>query len=100
MTLLSFCCLTYFASSQNLDSEIDKLYQVKNNKPGFSVAVFKGDKIIVEKQYGISNLDSIILVTKETVFDIGSIAKQFTAGAILLPENQGKLSIVGVTKKL
>ena len=45
MTLLSFCCLTYFASSQNLDSEIDKLYQVKNNKPGFSVAVFKGDKI-------------------------------------------------------
>ncbi|WBX73002.1 serine hydrolase [Tenacibaculum pacificus] len=91
--LLSFCLLTNFASSQNLDSEIDKLYQVNNNEPGFSVAVFKGDKITIEKQYGSSNLDYNIPVTKETVFDIGSIAKQFTAGAILLLENQGKLSI-------
>jgi len=93
ITLLSFCCLTNVASSQNFDSEIDSLYQVKNNEPGFSVAVFKGDKITTEKQYGISNLDYMIPVTKETVFDIGSIAKQFTAGAILLLENQGKLSI-------
>jgi len=93
MTLLPFCCLTYFASSQNLAPKIDSLYQVKNNEPEFSIAVFEDDKIIMEKQYGISNLDYMIPVTNETVFDIGSIAKQYTAGAILLLENQGKLSI-------
>lgn len=91
--LSSFCLLTNFASSQNLDSQIDKLYQVNNNEPGFSIAVFKGNEIILEKQYGSSNLDYNIPVTSETVFDIGSIAKQFTAGAILLLEHQGKLSI-------
>ena len=91
--LSSFCLATNSASSQDLDSQIDKLYQVNTNEPGFSIAVYKGDKIIVEKQYGSSHLDYNIPVTNETVFDIGSIAKQFTAAAILLLENQGKLSI-------
>lgn len=89
----SFCLLTNASSCQNLDSEIDKLYQVKNNEPGFSIAVFKGNDIILEKQYGCSNLDYDIPITDETVFDIGSIAKQFTSAAILLLENEGKLSI-------
>jgi CubicO group peptidase (beta-lactamase class C family) len=81
------------ATSQNFEPEIDNLYQVKNNDPGFSVAVFEGNKIIFEKQYGSSNLGYNIPVTKETIFDIGSIAKQFTAAAILLLEQEGKLSI-------
>lgn len=81
------------AISQNIDLKIDSIYQVKSCQPGFSIAVFKGDKIILEKQYGISNLDYNIPITYETVFDIGSIAKQFTAAAILLLENEEKLSI-------
>lgn len=81
------------ATSQNIDLKIDSIYQVKGNQPGFSIAVFKGDKIILEKQYGIANLDYNVPITNETVFDIGSIAKQFTAAAILLLENEGKLSI-------
>lgn len=81
------------SASQSIDSTIDSLYQVKDNQPGFSIAVFKADKIVLEKQYGIANLDYNIPITSETVFDIGSIAKQFTAAAILLLENEGKLSI-------
>lgn len=81
------------ATSQNIDLKVDSLYKVNSNQPGFSIAVFKGDKIILEKQYGIANLDYNIPITNQTVFDIGSIAKQFTAAAILLLENEGKLSI-------
>lgn len=81
------------ATSQSFDSKVDSLYQVNSNQPGFSIAVFKGDKIILEKQYGIANLDYNVPITNQTVFDIGSIAKQFTAAAILLLENEGKLSI-------
>lgn len=81
------------ATSQSVVSKVDSLYRVKGNKPGFSIAVFKGDKIILEKQYGIANLDYNVPVTNETLFDIGSIAKQFTAAAILLLESQGKLSL-------
>ena len=81
------------ATSQSFDSKVDSLYQVNSNQPGFSIAVFKGDKIVLEKQYGIANLDYNVPITNETVFDIGSIAKQFTAAAILLLEHEGKLSI-------
>jgi len=81
------------ATSQNTDSKIDSLYQVKGNQPGFSISVFNGDKIILEKQFGIAHLDYKVPITNETVFDIGSIAKQFTAAAILLLDNERKLSI-------
>ncbi len=93
LVLLTFYLLTNLVSSQNLNSKIDRLYQVNDNEPGFSISVFKGDKIITEKQYGIANLNYNIPITGETVFDIGSIAKQFTAAAILLLEEKGKLSI-------
>lgn len=81
------------ATSQSIVPSVDSLYKVSSNQPGFSIAVFKGDKIILEKQYGIANLDYNVPITNQTVFDIGSIAKQFTAAAILLLEDEGKLSI-------
>ncbi|MEM9917937.1 MAG: serine hydrolase domain-containing protein [Bacteroidota bacterium] len=80
-------------SSQDVTAKIDDLYQVKENAPGFSIAVFKGNDLLVEKQYGKSNLSYGTPITPQTVFDVGSIAKQFTAAAILLLKNQGKLSI-------
>lgn len=79
--------------SQGLESRIDSLYAVKESNPGFSIAVFKGNEIIFEKQYGIANLDYNVPISNETVFDIASIGKQFTAAAILLLEEEGKLSI-------
>ncbi|MDO6808816.1 serine hydrolase domain-containing protein [Zobellia galactanivorans] len=81
------------ATSQSIVSSVDSLYKVNNNQPGFSIAVFKGNEILLEKQYGTAYLDYGIPITNETVFDIGSIAKQFTAAAILLLENEGKLSL-------
>lgn len=90
---LSFCLQTYFVNSQNFNSEIDNLYQANNNEPGFSIAVFKGNEIILEKQYGSSNLDYNIPIISKTVFDIASISKQFTAMAILLLEKEGKLDL-------
>ncbi|WP_040278924.1 serine hydrolase domain-containing protein [Psychroserpens damuponensis] len=92
-TVSSFYLLATQVNSQNIEADIDKLYQVDPNQPGCSIAVYEGDEIIVEKQYGSSNLDYNIPVTSNTVFDIGSIGKQFTAAAVLLLEHQGKLSI-------
>lgn len=80
-------------NKKNIKAEINKLYEVNENEAGFSIAVFKGDSIILERQYGNANLDYDIPITEKTVFDIGSIAKQFTAAAILLLEEEKKLSI-------
>ncbi|WP_299680593.1 serine hydrolase domain-containing protein [uncultured Dokdonia sp.] len=79
--------------SQNIASKIDRLYEVHEDEPGFSIAVFKEDAIILEKQYGTAHLDYDTSITSETVFNVGSIGKQFTAAAILLLEQEGKLSI-------
>jgi CubicO group peptidase (beta-lactamase class C family) len=66
---------------------------VGESEPGFSVAVYQGDKIILERQYGSAALEYNIPISSETVFDVGSIGKQFTAAAILLLELEGKLSL-------
>jgi len=91
--LIALCIFPKIVFAQNIASKIDKLYQVKDNEPGVSVAVFKKDDILFQKQYGTTNLDYNIPITSQTVFDIASISKQFTAAAILLLEAQGKLNI-------
>jgi CubicO group peptidase (beta-lactamase class C family) len=60
---------------------------------GFSgaVLVVKDGKVILAKGYGMANRERKTRVTLDTVFDIGSLVKQFTAAAILKLEMQDKL---------
>ncbi|MGL4609829.1 MAG: serine hydrolase [Trueperaceae bacterium] len=45
----------------------------------------------MKRGYGLANLEYDIPITPSTVFDIGSVSKQFTAACALLLEYQGKL---------
>jgi len=65
----------------------------KPGSPGCALAVARGGRIIYEKGYGLANLEEKVNITPQTVFDIGSTSKQFTAASILLLERQGKLSV-------
>ena len=58
-----------------------------------AVLVAKGDTILLDKGYGAANLDWNIPNTPATRLRIGSLAKQFTAAAILLLEERGKLKL-------
>lgn len=62
---------------------------------GFSGAVLiaDGNKIILKKGYGDANRAAETPITTATLFDIGSVTKQFTAAAIMLLEKDGKLSV-------
>ncbi|MEJ2245760.1 MAG: serine hydrolase, partial [Acidobacteriota bacterium] len=64
-----------------------------------SVLVARGDEILFHKSYGSANLEWDIPNTTLTRFRIGSLTKQFTAAAILLLEEQGKLSVDDPVKK-
>ncbi len=57
-----------------------------------SVLVALNGEIIVSKGYGFRNIERGLKNTPTTVFDIGSITKQFTSAAVLKLEMQGKLS--------
>ena len=62
---------------------------------GFSGAalVAKNGEVILHKAYGLANIESGTPNTLDTIFDIGSLTKTFTAAAILQLEAAGKLSI-------
>lgn len=65
----------------------------KTGVPSASVAIVQHGVIVYTQAYGKAKLDPPVNATPEMRYSIGSISKQFTAAAILLLEQQGKLSI-------
>ena len=85
--------LTISMTFAQIEKEITNLFEEVGSRPGAIVGVFKDGKIEFQKAYGLANLDYDIPITSKTVFDVGSVAKQFTATCIFLLEQQGKLAI-------
>jgi D-alanyl-D-alanine carboxypeptidase len=61
--------------------------------PSASVALVKGGKLVFAHAYGKAQLEPAKAATPDMRYSIGSISKQFTAAAILLLQEQGKLSL-------
>lgn len=61
--------------------------------PGAAVAVMKDGKIVFSKGYGYADLESDRPITPSTIFHVASVSKQFTAFAIAMLADQGKLSL-------
>lgn len=61
--------------------------------PGAAVAVSKEGKIVFSKGYGYADLESGRKITPSTIFHVASVSKQFTAFAIAILADQGKLSL-------
>lgn len=73
---------------------IDAVFAQWNERtPGAALAVVRDEQIVYARGYGMANLDHSIPITPETVFDVGSVSKQFTAACIVLLEQDGKLSL-------
>ncbi|WP_109439031.1 serine hydrolase [Aquimarina sp. AU119] len=95
--LLTTSCSKDDESSPNEDSQKVQLIQLLNEKEvdGFygSVLIKKDSEILINNGYGFKNLAEDQKNDPNTIFDIGSVTKQFTAAAILKLEMQGKLSV-------
>ncbi len=61
--------------------------------PSASIAVVKGGKLVYTHAYGLAHIKPDVAATPEMRYSIGSVSKQFTAAAILLLQEQGKLSL-------
>lgn len=77
-----------------LEKKVNEIFQEYNtNKgPGCAVAIISNGKVIVQKGYGMANLEHDIPITTSTVFDIASVSKQFTGFAISSLIQEGKIS--------
>lgn len=84
---------TSFNKNQ-IEKNIDSLfYGYEEMEPGLAIGVIKNDELVIQKQFGLANMEHQIPITSETSFHVASVSKQFTAFAILLLENEGKLSL-------
>ena len=61
--------------------------------PGLTLKIIRDGKTIKTAAYGLANVELNVPTKPETVFEIGSITKQFTAAGILLLAQEGKLSV-------
>ncbi|MEO5648128.1 MAG: serine hydrolase domain-containing protein, partial [Chitinophagaceae bacterium] len=66
---------------------------IERNIPGLSLAVIRDDVPVKVKGYGFSDIENKITVNPETIFQSGSVGKQFTATAILQLKEEGKLKL-------
>ena len=61
--------------------------------PGLTLIIIRDGEAIKTAAYGLANLELNVPATPDTVFEIGSVTKQFTAAGILLLAQDGKLSV-------
>jgi D-alanyl-D-alanine carboxypeptidase len=82
-------------SNGDLTSAMDKVASAvyKPGAPGAAIIVVKGGRVIFRKGYGLANLELTVPVRPETVFRLCSVTKQFTAVAVMMLVEQGKLAL-------
>jgi len=91
----ALCIALLTAVGQNITKQVDALI-AKNyptDGPGGAILIAKGGKAIYTKGFGKASLELNVNNTANHVFEIGSITKQFTAVAILMLEEEGKLTV-------
>jgi len=101
-----FCLFLYFfvvagaklwaqTLSEPIVKKVNSLFENwdKTQSPGCVVGIVRNDTLIFANGYGMANLEYSVPNSPETVYHLASVSKQFTAYAIILLAQQGKLSI-------
>ena len=82
------------SSHPALEAKIDAIFaRWTPETPGCAVGVAKDGTPLVQKAYGAANLELDVPNRADTIFEAGSVSKQFTAAAVLLLAQDGKLSL-------
>jgi CubicO group peptidase (beta-lactamase class C family) len=82
-------------TNEQLTTRVDEYVNglVKQNRFSGAILLARGGKVLLSKGYGMANLEDETPNTSRTKFRLGSLTKQFTAAAILLLQERGKLSV-------
>lgn len=85
------------AIAQNHPSieEIDEIFSGWNSEstPGCAAGVTRGGETVLSRAWGMADLENPVRNTPSTIFEAGSVSKQFAAAAVILLQQEGKLSL-------
>ena len=94
---IAFCSIYFLATSQTWQDtvlQIEKIFaRYKPGSPGAQLAISRNGTVIFSKAWGMADMEHNVPLTTNSISEAGSVSKQFTAAAILLLEQQGKLSL-------
>ena len=88
-------------ASGDIVLKIDSLFQVLSKKRGFNgnVLIAQGGKVIYENAFGYADLKEKTPLNIESTFQLASITKQFTAMAIMMLHDEGKLNFTDTLQR-
>ena len=90
------------AAADDVDGKVDALVQSELRKqhiPGAAVGVYRDGKLTRAQGYGLANVEWDAAVTPDTIFQSGSVGKQFTATAVMMLVEEGKVGLDDPIKK-
>ena len=93
LLLLAACGLAAFGTRADQVDRIVRAAMAQHRIPGVALIVIQNGRRVRIGAYGCSNLELNTPVRPGTVFEIGSITKQFTAACIMLLVQDGRLSV-------
>ena len=102
--LATFVCAATVAHTpavaQDKTAEVDEIFKWAGpSSPGGVVAVSLNGKLVVNRAYGLADVERKVPITPETVFDVASVTKQFVAAATLILVEERRLSLAEDVRK-
>jgi CubicO group peptidase (beta-lactamase class C family) len=89
-------------AGDEVNGKVDALVQSELQKqhiPGVAVGVYRDGKMTRAQGYGLANVEWDAAVTPDTIFQSGSVGKQFTATAVMMLVEEGKVGLDDPIKK-
>ena len=84
------------SGQQSVQSKVDEYIQTElraQRVPGLSLAFLTNGQTVVAKGYGFANVEHGVPVKPETIFQSGSVGKQFTATAVMMLVEEGQIAL-------
>jgi CubicO group peptidase (beta-lactamase class C family) len=93
---IGFVTLAVWAQTGDIEGKVDDFVQSSMQQqriPGLALAVMRDGKIIKAQGFGLSNIELNVPVSPQTIFQSGSVGKQFTATGIMMLVEEGKVGL-------
>ena len=86
---------TQMVATRTLERRVDSLFarESRSDGPGCAVGVYRNGQTVLTRGYGLADVEARRRITPTTTFNLGSVAKPFTALATLMLEQRGRLSL-------